>query len=81
MNYCSFAYSALACFRMGMSGSAHFTSRISTTSLFAIPRVMTSCLPSRDAPAELLDNAVMRDGLADQRVGIRHGAVILGCGT
>jgi len=23
-NYCSFAYSALACFRMGMSGSASF---------------------------------------------------------
>ena len=25
-NYCSFAYSALACFRMGMSGSASFQS-------------------------------------------------------
>jgi hypothetical protein len=24
MNYCNFAYSALACFRMGMSGSASF---------------------------------------------------------
>ncbi len=24
MGYCSFAYSALACFRMGMSGSASF---------------------------------------------------------
>ena len=23
-NYCNFAYSALACFRMGMSGSASF---------------------------------------------------------
>jgi len=25
-NYCSFTYSALACFRMGMSGSASFQS-------------------------------------------------------
>jgi len=28
--------------------SCHPRSRISTTSLFAVPRFMTSCLPSRD---------------------------------
>ena len=32
------------------------------------------------ASAEFFDDPVMRDGLADERVGIRHGAVILVCG-
>jgi hypothetical protein len=31
------------------------------------------------AAAELLDNAVVRDGLPDERVGLCHRAVILGC--
>jgi len=31
------------------------------------------------APAQLLDDAVMRDGLSDERVGVRHSTVILGC--
>jgi hypothetical protein len=29
--------------------------------------------------AKLFDNAVVRDGLADEGVGVRHGAAILGC--
>ena len=31
------------------------------------------------APAKLLDDAVVGDGLADEGVGLRHSAVILGC--
>src|SRR5215469_17383118 len=31
------------------------------------------------APAQLLDNAVVGDGLADEGVGVRHGGDILGC--
>src|SRR5262245_30256206 len=33
------------------------------------------------AAAEFLDDAVMRDGLADERLGLRHLASILGCGA
>jgi hypothetical protein len=29
--------------------------------------------------AELFDDAVVRDGLTDERVGLRHSAAILGC--
>jgi hypothetical protein len=31
------------------------------------------------AATELFQNAVVRNALADERVGIRHSAVILGC--
>ena len=32
------------------------------------------------APAQLLDDAIVRDGLPDERVEVSHGSVILGCG-
>ena len=31
------------------------------------------------AAAQLLDDAVVRNGLPDERIGLRHNAVILGC--
>ena len=31
------------------------------------------------APAQLLDDSVMRDGLSDERVGVRHSTVMLCC--
>ena len=31
------------------------------------------------AAAQLLDDAVVRDGLADERCGVRHLALMLGC--
>ena len=34
---------------------------------------------THSAATELLDNAVVRDSLADERLKIRHLALILGC--
>ena len=31
------------------------------------------------APAQLLDDAVVRDRLPDERIGFRHSGAILGC--
>ena len=36
-----------------------------------------AALLAHPAATELLDDAVIRDGLADERIGIRHGAARL----
>ena len=43
------------------------------------PRVFGLVDHTHPAPAQLLDDAVMGDGLADERVGVRHSGAILGC--
>ena len=40
---------------------------------------MGSTMTERKETAQLLDYAVVGDGLADEGVGVRHSAVILGC--
>ena len=34
---------------------------------------------SPSVPAEFFDNAMVRHGLADERVGVRHSGAMLGC--
>src|SRR5262249_1875064 len=42
-------------------------------------RVLSLIDNTHPAPAEFLQDAVMRNGLADERLGLRHLAKILGC--
>ena len=42
------------------------------------PRVF-GLVNTHSAAAKFLDDAVMRNGLVDEGVGVRHSAVMLGC--
>src|SRR5215831_5370288 len=42
-------------------------------------RVLSLIDNTHSAPAEFLQDAVMRNGLADKRLGVRHLPSILGC--
>ena len=42
------------------------------------PRVLSLVDHTHPAPAQPLQNAVMGDGLPDERIGVRHSAAILG---
>ena len=44
------------------------------------PRVLGLVNDAHPSAAQLFENAVVRDGLPDEWMGVRHLALILGCG-
>ena len=74
---CGLRFSLEAC--QGLPIHRHIVGEKLQRNKAAQARIFGFVHDTHPAAAKFLDDAVVGDGLADEGVGVRHGAAILGC--